>query len=108
VEYGGSVLVAGALDTCCWRIHLAKPAALITTPVLCMCPCQSPHSSAQRISNAPVCRGRTNATLSVPGIASAFTPSWIAQNEWFTSSEVTWISVVCPSGIASSAVSTPP
>ena len=31
----------------------------------------------------------TYAMLFTPGLASALTPSWYAQNEWITSSEVT-------------------
>ena len=34
--------------------------------------------------------------LSTPGFASAFTPSSYAQNEWTTSSDVTWNSISLP------------
>ena len=77
-------------------------------PVTYMWPCQRPQSSAQRTSKLPTCVGSAKAMLSAPGTASALTPSPIAQNEWITSSEVTWNSTSWLTGSTRSADSKSP
>ena len=47
-----------------------------TWPELNIAPCQIPHSSEHRTVNPPSCLVVVYATLSTPGLASAFTPSW--------------------------------
>src|SRR5450759_1417718 len=72
-------------------IQVAKSDWLTTAPLVSdMLPCQIPQSSAQRTVKEPVCSVVTYATLSSPGLASALTPSWYAQNEWRMSVEVMW------------------
>src|SRR5215470_16298657 len=51
-------------------------AGVTTWPESNMAPCQSPHSSLQRTVKPPSSWGLAYATLSTPGLASAFTPSW--------------------------------
>src|ERR1700760_92828 len=67
-----------------------------------------PHSSAQRTSKVSSFVGLTNTTLSTSGLASALTPSWYAQNEGITSSDVTCISTIWLTGSSRCGTSTPP
>src|SRR5271157_832476 len=108
VVYGGSSFVLAANCTSVVLAQVSKFDGDTTVPVLYIAPCQIPHSSLHRTMKVPVCCGVVKATLSWPGFASAFTPSWYAQKLWITSSDVTWKPIVVPSGTTSWLVSNPP
>src|ERR1700730_18095154 len=99
----------GASSCCCCCAHVVKSPALTICALLSdIEPCHIPHSSEHSIRYVPIFRGCMSTLLSCTGTASALTPAAKNQNEWVTSSDVTWNSISRSAGMTRCALSKPP